>query len=155
MKRLLFIVFLMCGLAGLILSGPLVASAQNMPKAKEFRIERSMPKEAVACIQCHKTESPGIFADWAHSRHANANITCYDCHKAEEFDPDVSKEHYKQYERSDLKYGTKEYRYPSRQRSHRRIAPVVTRTSQNSMHRVSTPIPLRSSGRSIHGCKRE
>ncbi len=51
-------------------------------------------------------------ADWAHSRHASANITCLDCHKGEEFDADVSKEHYKQYERSDEKYGTKEYKVP-------------------------------------------
>ncbi len=84
----------------------------NLPKAKEFRVERSMPKEAAACIECHKKEHPGLFADWANSRHANANITCYDCHKAEEFDPDVSSEHYKQYERSDLKYGTREYKVP-------------------------------------------
>jgi len=87
-------------------------NAGNLPKAKEFRIERSMPKEAVACIECHKREHPGLFADWANSRHANANITCYDCHKAEEFEPDVSKAHYKQYQRSDVKYGTKEYRVP-------------------------------------------
>ena len=87
-------------------------TAKNISKDKEFRIERSMPPEAVACLECHKKESPGIFADWAQSRHANANITCYDCHKAEEFDPDVSKVHYKQYERSDQKYGTKEYKIP-------------------------------------------
>jgi hypothetical protein len=87
-------------------------TAPNQPKEKEFRIERSMPKEAVACIECHKREHPGIFADWAHSRHASANITCLDCHRAEEFDPDVSKDHYKQYERSDQKFGTREYRVP-------------------------------------------
>lgn len=86
--------------------------AVNVAKEKELRIERSMPPEAVACLECHKKESPGIFADWARSRHASANITCYDCHKAEEFDPDVSKDHYKQYERSDYKYGTKEYKLP-------------------------------------------
>ncbi|WP_435550080.1 multiheme c-type cytochrome [Desulfobacterium sp. N47] len=73
-------------------------NAGNMLKEKAFRIERSIPKEAVACIECHKKENPGLFADWAQSRHASANITCYDCHKAEEFDPDVSKSHYKQYE---------------------------------------------------------
>jgi hypothetical protein len=28
--------------------------AQNLPKAKEFRIEGSMPKEAIACIECHR-----------------------------------------------------------------------------------------------------
>ena len=32
----------------------------NTPKAKEFRIERSMSKEAVACIECHKREHPGF-----------------------------------------------------------------------------------------------
>jgi len=87
-------------------------TAPNQPKEKEFRIERSMPKEAIACIECHKRESPGIFADWAHSRHASANITCLDCHRAEEFDPDVNKEHYKQYERTDQKFGTQEYKVP-------------------------------------------
>ena len=50
-------------------------TAKNYPKLKEFRIERGMPKEAVACIACHKKESPGIFSDWTRSRHANANIT--------------------------------------------------------------------------------
>ncbi len=35
-----------------------------------------------------------------------------DCHQAEESDPDVSQEHYKQYERSDQAYGTKEYKVP-------------------------------------------
>ena len=98
-------------LVGYISAAPAQIAA-NIPKEKEFRIERSMPKEAHACIGCHKTESPGLFADWTRSRHANANITCYDCHKAESTDTDVSREHYKQYERSDLKYGTKEYKVP-------------------------------------------
>jgi hypothetical protein len=97
--------FLLCGMA-------MGQPEGNMPKMKEFRIERSMPKEAVACIECHKREHPGLFSDWANSRHASANITCYDCHKADAVDPDVSQAHYKQYERSDLKFGTKEYSVP-------------------------------------------
>jgi hypothetical protein len=119
-RRYLITSALVVGLASLfvVVSMMTLAYAQNQPKAKEFRIERSMPKEAVACIECHKMEHPGIFGDWANSRHANANVTCYDCHKAESFDPDVSKEHYKQYERRDYKYGTKEYKVP--------VAAVVT-----------------------------
>jgi len=119
-RRYLITSALVIGLASLfvVVSMMTLAYAQNQPKAKEFRIERSMPKEAVACIECHKMEHPGIFGDWANSRHANANVTCYDCHKAESFDPDVSKEHYKQYERRDYKYGTKEYKVP--------VAAVVT-----------------------------
>ncbi|MBW1797306.1 MAG: hydroxylamine oxidoreductase, partial [Deltaproteobacteria bacterium] len=115
MKKIIIVAGLVVGLAGLVMAGSLVAdaqTAQNQAKEKEFRIERSMPKEAVACIECHKKENPGIFADWAHSRHASANITCLDCHKAEEFDADVSKEHFKQYERSDQKFGTQEYKVP-------------------------------------------
>ena len=109
---ILGVLFVMAGLDAV------EAVAQNLPVAKEFRIERAMPKEAVACIECHKREHPGIFADWARSRHASANITCYDCHKAEESDPDVSQKHYQQYERSDYPYGTKEYKVP--------VAAVVT-----------------------------
>ncbi|MDX9785263.1 MAG: multiheme c-type cytochrome [Desulfobacterales bacterium] len=88
------------------------ALAENLPKEKAFRIERSMPKEAMACIACHRQEHPGLFSDWAKSRHANANVTCLDCHMAESFDKDVSVSHYKQYERADAPYGTAEYKVP-------------------------------------------
>ncbi|MBW1816658.1 MAG: hydroxylamine oxidoreductase [Deltaproteobacteria bacterium] len=115
MKKSLVIAVLVFGAAAVTAAGTYIAGAQtaaNMAKQKEFRIERSMPKEAVACIECHKRENPGLFADWANSRHASANITCLDCHLAEAFDPDVSQEHYKQYERSDMKFGTSEYKIP-------------------------------------------
>ncbi|WP_156900644.1 multiheme c-type cytochrome [Maridesulfovibrio bastinii] len=95
-----------------------VAFAQNMPKQKEFRIERGMSDQAKACIECHKELTPGLFADWTASRHASSNITCIDCHQAEEHDKDVSKNHFKQYNRSDNKWGDSKYRVP--------IAAVVT-----------------------------
>ncbi len=115
MKKILTLAFFCCGIMALsvlwLTGGESVA--EDLLKEKEFRIERSMPKAAEACIQCHKQENPGLFADWAHSRHASANITCFDCHRADERDPDVSQEHFKQYERSDRGvYGTKEYRFP-------------------------------------------
>jgi len=84
----------------------------DMDKEKEFRITRGMSKQARACIQCHKEETPALFVDWTKSGHASSNITCLDCHKAEEHDKDVAKEHFKQYERSDNKWGTQEYRAP-------------------------------------------
>ena len=103
---------------------------QNMPKVKEFRIERAMPPQAMACIECHKRESPAIFTDWAHSRHASANITCYDCHVAEENDPDVSQLHYKQYERGDSQWGKGEFKTP--------ISPVVTPKDCSRCHPEET-----------------
>ena len=121
MKKLLSLAALVIGLVGLLINAVPVADAQtagNIPKVREYRIERSMAPPAVACLECHKREQAGVFGDWAMSRHANANVTCYDCHQAEEIDPDVSKTHYKQYERSDSKWGTREYKVP--------VAAVVT-----------------------------
>ena len=91
-------------------AGP--AAAQNYPKVKEYRIERATSPYAVACIECHKKVTPGIFADWAASGHAQSNITCLDCHQADPADKDVSRAHEKYYQRSDLPYGTAEYKIP-------------------------------------------
>lgn len=87
-------------------------SPADMSKAKEFRIERSISPAGIACIQCHKREHPGLFADWANSRHANANITCIDCHQAEAYDADVSKSHFRQYENSKDPWANAKYRVP-------------------------------------------
>ena len=53
-----------------LLSGGLIANAAmaqqpNFAKVKEYRIERSVPPKAQACIECHRATTPGIFADWA------------------------------------------------------------------------------------------
>ena len=107
--------------AALIAGGNvLLADAQqaNFPKVKEYRIERSVPPEAVACIECHRATTPGAFADWAKSRHANANITCLDCHLAQPGDQDLAKAHEQYYARSDMPYGEAKYKVP--------IASIVT-----------------------------
>lgn len=114
------------------------APAANIAKEKAFRIERAMPPEAMACLECHKREHPGLFSDWSYSRHASANITCLDCHRAEESDPDVSKDHYKQYERTDTQWGAKEYKVP--------IAAVVTPKDCSRCH----PDEARQYGQSKH-----
>jgi hydroxylamine dehydrogenase len=115
-------IFIAVGLltVGLVLSatvGP-VDAQPNFAKVKEYRIERSIPPEGVACIECHKAVNPGLFDDWARSRHANANITCLDCHLAQPGDGDVAKEHEKYYNRKDLPYGEEKYKVP--------IAGIVT-----------------------------
>lgn len=80
------------------------AGAENMAKVKSFRLDRSMSQEASACIQCHQKEHPGLFSDWASSRHASAGITCYDCHKAEPGDTDISLKHDKEYGKQESPY---------------------------------------------------
>ena len=94
------------------------AQQANFPKVKEFRIERSIPPEGVACIECHKATTPGLFADWSKSRHANANITCIDCHLVQPGDQDIAKGHEKYYSRADMPYGESKYKVP--------IASIVT-----------------------------
>jgi hypothetical protein len=103
-----------------VLALPAAASAQpaNFAKVKEYRIERSVPQEAAACIEYHRATAPGIFVDWARSRHANANITCLDCHLVQPGDEDMAKGHDQYYSRSDLPYGEEKYKVP--------VAAIVT-----------------------------
>ena len=123
---------------GVMLVWAASAAAQNYPKVREFRMERGMPEEAKACIECHKVEHPGIFSDWARSRHASAGITCLDCHQADPKDKDVSTEHYKQYERRDTAWGKPEYKIP--------VAGVVTPKDCSRCH----PDEVKQYSRSKH-----
>jgi len=121
MKRpILLPAFVLMAMATMLFIAPADAPAQqpNFPKVKEYRIERSIPPEGVACIECHRETTPGIFADWSKSRHANANITCLDCHLIQPGDRDTAKGHEQYYGRSDLPYGESKYKVA--------IASVVT-----------------------------
>lgn len=71
----------------------------NFPKLRTFQLERSISADAKECLECHQKEDPGLFADWAASHHAKANVTCLDCHGAEPTDKDLSTEHY-QYDKT-------------------------------------------------------
>lgn len=42
-----------------------------------------------ACIECHKTDDPGIYQQWGSSKHYGANVGCYECHAAQEGEPDA------------------------------------------------------------------
>jgi len=120
MRRRKVLIFTAVSILALIAAGvsPPATAQPNFAKVKEFRIERSIPPEAVACIECHKQTNPGLFADWANSRHANANITCLDCHLAQPGDQDVAKAHDAVYSRKDLPYAEAKYKVP--------VATVVT-----------------------------
>lgn len=39
------------------------------------------------CINCHKTETPGIVKDWEKSKHSKVGVKCYVCHMARKGDP--------------------------------------------------------------------
>jgi len=97
----------------LFVLGAAYAGVANYAKPKVMQVDRAMPEEAKACIQCHSELNPGLVADWAESRHAHAGITCYDCHKAEAGDTDINKAHKKEYNNNDdLPYGDSKYYVP-------------------------------------------
>ena len=49
----------------------------------------AISEESAKCIDCHKKQSPAIYEQWGTSKHFRANVGCYECHKAEEKDPDA------------------------------------------------------------------
>ena len=46
-------------------------------------------KQNQTCLQCHSALNPGLVAEWRASAHAQSNIGCYDCHRAEKTDSDA------------------------------------------------------------------
>jgi hydroxylamine dehydrogenase len=45
------------------------------------------------CIECHMTETPGIYHDWSNSLHAKVNVDCLRCHKPDHDAPIISESH--------------------------------------------------------------
>ncbi len=50
-------------------------------------VDRGMTEVGRECVDCHKTENPGIINDWKDSRHAHAGVTCIDCHEVKSDSP--------------------------------------------------------------------
>jgi hypothetical protein len=51
--------------------------------------EQADPSEK--CLACHQKGSPGLYNQWAASKHAANGVGCIECHQAEEADPDAFK----------------------------------------------------------------
>src|SRR3974390_715232 len=46
-------------------------------------------KQNETCLQCHSAMNPGLVEEWRASAHAQNNVGCYDCHRAEKNDVDA------------------------------------------------------------------
>ena len=57
------------------------------------QVESGLPAEMTEatreCLECHATDNPNIYQQWGASKHYGANVGCYECHQAEESDPDA------------------------------------------------------------------
>jgi len=49
----------------------------------------AIPASSQQCVECHQKTTPGIIDHWKGSTHANKQIGCYECHKANEGDADA------------------------------------------------------------------
>jgi hypothetical protein len=45
--------------------------------------------DSAKCLDCHLQKTPVIAAQWSDSRHARLGVGCYECHRAQEGDPDA------------------------------------------------------------------
>ncbi len=68
--------------AALILFGASSSLAQTT-------IPNQMTEETLECIECHVTETNGIYQEWGTSKHFRGNVGCYECHGAEKGDADA------------------------------------------------------------------
>ncbi|HIJ83144.1 MAG TPA: hydroxylamine oxidoreductase [Magnetococcales bacterium] len=64
---------------------PAAAEAEK-PSRKTFD---SLSRESATCVSCHIEDNRGLYQQWGRSKHYGANVGCYECHRAEEGDPDA------------------------------------------------------------------
>jgi nitrate/TMAO reductase-like tetraheme cytochrome c subunit len=75
----------LCVGVGLLTLGP--AAFAERP-AGQAGVDWGDPK-GQECVDCHMTESPGLYWEWNHSQHGQNGVTCLDCHKANEGEIDA------------------------------------------------------------------
>ncbi|MCC6738822.1 MAG: hydroxylamine oxidoreductase [Planctomycetia bacterium] len=63
------------------------------PAAGGAKLPATLSKESASCAECHREKSPALYQMWGASRHYRANVGCFECHQANEGDPDAI-EHY-------------------------------------------------------------
>ncbi|MBF0110787.1 MAG: hydroxylamine oxidoreductase [Magnetococcales bacterium] len=66
---------------------PPVAPAE--PEKAPRKTFDSLSKESATCVSCHIEDNRGLYQQWGSSKHYGANVGCYECHRAEQGDPDA------------------------------------------------------------------
>jgi len=64
--------------AGLFLVGSGVAMADQHPLPPN--VIAKLPPQQQQCRVCHQQTTPKVYKEWARSRHAVANVRCFQCH---------------------------------------------------------------------------
>jgi len=56
--------------------------------AVESGLPAGLSARTLECLECHKSDNPGLYEQWGVSKHYGANVGCYECHEARGSDPD-------------------------------------------------------------------
>src|SRR5512136_1830395 len=65
-----------------------LSSQAQEPKTNAATESASSSK---SCVNCHRKQSPALVMEWERSRHAQMEVSCLDCHGANEGEPDAWK----------------------------------------------------------------
>jgi hydroxylamine dehydrogenase len=75
-----------------LLSLVFVQWMETARKAEEAGLREahvSVPAASEECVDCHAEENPGIVTHWTGSKHAETGVGCWDCHQAQQTEPDA------------------------------------------------------------------
>jgi formate-dependent nitrite reductase cytochrome c552 subunit len=62
---------------------------QNVSFAAVDKKPTDFSEETKECVNCHQKNNPSIIQHWGDSKHYRAKVGCYECHQADEGDPDA------------------------------------------------------------------
>lgn len=67
-------------------SGCTVGENEELPL---FTSKAIVSDESKTCLECHTNKQPSLVTSWQKSAHAESGVGCYECHGADEDDPDA------------------------------------------------------------------
>jgi hypothetical protein len=68
---------------------PSASSTEDQAAKSPQPLPTELSAESRACIKCHKNDQLALYQQWGSSKHYRANVGCYECHRADEKDPDA------------------------------------------------------------------
>jgi hypothetical protein len=71
------------------LESPANAAPERQAPAARPPILAEISAESRLCIKCHRQEQPALYQQWGSSKHYRGNVGCYECHAANEGEPDA------------------------------------------------------------------
>jgi len=66
-----------------------LAAVLTAPALAQATLPAAMSEETAVCLECHSTETRGIYQEWGASKHYRGHVGCFECHRAEAGEADA------------------------------------------------------------------